>query len=240
MPGIQSSTNYSQFKLIGNNRDINRGHLEALRKSFLENGNLTEIQPILVNENMEVIDGQHRYTIAKELGMPIFYMEVSGLRIGDARNMNILHRNWSIDDFASSYAEGGDGNYTRYIKMREDYDLSHSIVLTYIHGAEVKGQNTEFRQGEFSFTPEEEMEARARLEKLVEIQEILPVGRDVAFAYAYLRVMSVPDFDQNRMVDKAQRLGDRFRRYANPAEYMRALEELYNYQHSDASRVRLY
>jgi hypothetical protein len=237
---ILSTRNYDIFKFLHNNRELARGHVEALRKAFEETGNLTRVQPILVNENMQIIDGQHRFTVAKELGEPIFYIVSPGLTVTDARSMNILHRNWTIDDFARSYADGGDSNYIRYLILLDTFNVSHTTLLSYINNEKKERQYSEFRAGDFSFTSEQQDAAIDKLSKLTEILEFLPVGRDNHFTLAYLQVLNVPDFNQKRMLTKAKRLGGQFKRYATIVDYLRALEELYNYQHTEANRVRLY
>lgn len=49
---------YSVFKYLSGNRDINLHNVNNIVKNVLENGLLPTI--VIVNENMEVIDGQHR------------------------------------------------------------------------------------------------------------------------------------------------------------------------------------
>lgn len=235
---IRRTMNYDQFKFIHNNRDQSRGHIETLKRAFEEVGNLTEVQPILVNENYEIIDGQHRFIAAKESGAPIFYTVRPGLRISDARSMNILHREWTTDDFAHSYADGGDVNYKKYIEIKDDYNLPHSVIMEYINGGQSRGAFATFRHGEFVLP--NEAAARHRLDMLLEVMPKLPIGKDVNFARAYLKVMAVPGFDQARMVDKVTRLGDMMRKYATVPEYQRAIEDLYNHGHGETTRLRLY
>ena len=61
---ILTTREYSIFKTIEGNRNISLLHLNRLRESMLEKHLFTVI---VVNENMEIIDGQHRFTISKEL-----------------------------------------------------------------------------------------------------------------------------------------------------------------------------
>jgi hypothetical protein len=68
--GIQVTSDYDQFVIMEANREQNRGHIEAIKAAFGEMGNLTRVQPILVNERFEIIDGQHRFIACKELGEP--------------------------------------------------------------------------------------------------------------------------------------------------------------------------
>ena len=61
---VHTTTDYFLFKPINGNRNINRLHLSRLKKSIEENYLFTVI---IVNENYEIIDGQHRFECIKEL-----------------------------------------------------------------------------------------------------------------------------------------------------------------------------
>src|ERR1700683_3981387 len=101
---IDSSRDYGSFKLMRANRDVDEGHLNTLRKSFEANGNLSKINPILVNEKKEVIDGQHRLLLCEALDLPVYFMAVPGLTVTDARSMNVAQKTWTVRDYAKSYA----------------------------------------------------------------------------------------------------------------------------------------
>ena len=67
---IHSTNDLSVFKILEGNRNINLANVERLVKSIEENGFLQ--MPIIVNENYEVIDGQHRLMAAKKLNSIIY------------------------------------------------------------------------------------------------------------------------------------------------------------------------
>lgn len=242
---IQQTTDYEQFKLIEANREQNRGHIEALKRAFDESGNLTKVQPILVNERMEIIDGQHRFMAAKERKEPIYYTVVSGLRIEDARKLNLLQRSWKINDFAYSYAKQGYVSYQNYLKIREDYGLNHSVTIAAMFPTNAKGQFKNFREGIFVLPDEALPATRERLDMLMEVLETNDLlkgkegNRD--FAQAFFRIVEMNGYDQGRMVKKLKTFGSTLiHQYASPGEYQRMLEEIFNYKTSEANRVRLY
>jgi ParB-like chromosome segregation protein Spo0J len=68
---ILKTSDYTLFRTIEGNRNINLLHLNRLRQSMLEKYLFTII---IVNENMEIIDGQHRFTVCRELGLPVYYV----------------------------------------------------------------------------------------------------------------------------------------------------------------------
>lgn len=240
-PQIKVSSNYDEFRFIEANREQKRGHVESLKKAFEEVGNLTKVQPILVNENMEIIDGQHRFTACQELNEPIYYTQVDGLRVGDARKMNVLHRGWLIEDYAQSFAKT-DPNYRKYLDIKEDYGFSHGNTLVYILNTDSKdkarGIGKTFRSGEFVL--EDEKGARERLEKLAEVGQYVTFVNDISFARAILRVINLEGFDFKRLLHKLELHQNLLRRYATIEDYLRMLEEIYNFQMAETNRVRLY
>ena len=72
---IHSTGDLSVFKILDGNRNINLGNVDRLVKSIEENGFLQ--MPIIVNENYEVIDGQHRLMAAKKINSIIYYHKVN-------------------------------------------------------------------------------------------------------------------------------------------------------------------
>lgn len=242
---IQQTSDYEQFKLIEANREQNRGHIEALKRAFDETGNLTKVQPILVNERFEIIDGQHRFIAAKERKEPIYYTIVPGLRIEDARKLNLLQRTWKIDDFAHSYAKQGYVSYQNYLKLREDYGINHSVALAAMFPTNARGQFKNFREGALVLPDEALPAIRERLDMLMEALETSDLlkgkhgNRD--FAQAFFRVTEMDGYDQERMVKKLKLFGPiLIHQYASPGEYQRMLEEIFNYKTAEANRVRLY
>jgi len=237
---VQVSTDYDQFKLISNNREPNRGHIENLKAAFEEIGNLTVAQPILVNENMEIVDGQHRFIAAKELEQPIYYIQREGLRIHDARVMNILHRNWTDVDFAKSYADGGNEHYQKYIHLRELFPtFGHATVLAYVNNGDYTGRNKEFRAGDMVIGDYER--TKTNLDRLAEIYQHTTMAKTRVFSYAMLQAMNRPGYDHNRMVRKTRLFGDRvLHLYQRVGDMLRCIEDLYNHQAAERNRVRFF
>lgn len=240
---VQESSDYDQFKFLDANREQSRGHIEALKKAFEEVGNLTKVQPVLVNDKYEIIDGQHRFTACKELGLPIYFTMVHGLGVREARSMNILHRNWTPNDYVRSYANAGDPNYQKYQILRDDYGFTHSVTLAYVHGRGGDGSGggafREFREGQLKL--DNEAEIRSRLDKLAEIGEFTNMVNNRVFAIAILRLLDGENYNHARMVKKIRLHGDRLiRKYASIDDALRMLEELYNYAQPEDTRVRLY
>lgn len=111
---IYLASEYDQFKLINGNRDIR--YNKNLEKSILNDGIL---RPIAVNSNMEILDGQHRYTIAKNHNLPLPYFVTVSRTINDIIDLNNAAHKWKIIDYVHKYKEEG----------LRDYHLLEDMIL---------------------------------------------------------------------------------------------------------------
>ena len=107
---IYVTEDYSLFKRLQGNRDVDIKRIQKIKKSINEVGYITS--PILVNENYEIIDGQGRFEALKDLGMPIEYIVQPGIGIKECVSMNVYQTNWTQYDYIKTFAEKG---YTSYI-----------------------------------------------------------------------------------------------------------------------------
>lgn len=97
---VHVTMNYDKFRFIDGNRDVE--YLANLRKSIKTHGWYR--QPILVNERFEIIEGQHRFTVCKELGLPIEYIIQPGLVAEDCAPLNTGRTNWRTKNYAHLHA----------------------------------------------------------------------------------------------------------------------------------------
>lgn len=128
---VQETTDYGQFKTIIGNRGVNENHLADLVKE-VEMNNLLSVQPIIVNEKGEVIDGQHRLEVAKKLRTPIYYVTVPGLSVKHLVRLNNSQRKWKTIDFVNLHCALGNQNYIELRNFSEKNKLSIPISVLLI------------------------------------------------------------------------------------------------------------
>lgn len=237
---IKKTTNYEDFNFLMSNREVDGPHVERLKEAIEKQPRILAAQPILVNEDMEVIDGQHRLMAAASLGYPIYYIQADGLGVEDARTMNITQKHWTLLDYAKSYADSGNEHYQLYLKLREEYEeLPHLAFIMASMGAEVRGIYSAFRNGNFRITDEEKV--RAYLDRLVELKEAAHrIQLDRNFIYAANRFMANPSYDHKRMIRKLETRYDTLGSYTTVTEYLRNFEKIYNHMYTEANYARLY
>lgn len=72
VPDTNVSRMYNNFTFHPNNRPIDLARVKQLKKSIARDNSLHE-RPIVVDTNYRIVDGQHRFQAARELGLPIYY-----------------------------------------------------------------------------------------------------------------------------------------------------------------------
>lgn len=87
MQTIQSTTDYAQFRYYLSNREVDNAHVKKLAAS-IQRKNLMKIRPALVNEDMYVIDGQHRIEACRLIEEPVYYLITEGLTQADIAILN--------------------------------------------------------------------------------------------------------------------------------------------------------
>lgn len=95
---VFKTTNYAQFKINKKNREISKVNIRGIKESILQR-NLLHLRPILVNASMEVIDGQHRLEVARQLNLPIYFVISGQSVVDDMALLNGYQKNWTTEDF---------------------------------------------------------------------------------------------------------------------------------------------
>ena len=127
MTEVLQTTDYSIFKRLEGNRSVDEKRVQKIMNSIKEIG--WAKQPILVNENMEVIDGQGRLEALRRMDMPVEYIVQEGGKIRHSQVMNESYTGWGSVDFVKSYAENGNKSYKRLQQMMDMYGVDVRTVL---------------------------------------------------------------------------------------------------------------
>lgn len=146
---IYSTMDYSSFKKLEGNRDVLQARKNTIMESISEIGWIRN--PIVVNEKMEIIDGQGRYEALKELQMPIEYVVAEGAKISHCIALNIKQKNWSVADYVYSYANMGSTDYVLLASLLKKFpNLNDSCVYMLAGKVASDGAPTKkIKSGEF-------------------------------------------------------------------------------------------
>lgn len=201
-----TTKNYGIFKRLEGNRNVTELRKERIRKSIESVGYIEN--PIVVNDRMEIIDGQGRFEVLKEMGLPILYNIVNVKDSGKACiYMNVGTVNWHIEDYVNFYAEKG---YSDYVMLQELYkkckNLKIQSLIALSNGLATHSVNTEkkdsAKEGMFKITKNIE-ELEIKVEKIDNLLQHLKGKGNVdrwtsALSFAY----DCPKIDFNLLENK--------------------------------------
>lgn len=132
---IRKTNNYPMFKNMIGNREIKDKNYKKLIRSMSEK---QLIIPILVNEKLEIIDGQHRFNACKTLQLPVYYYIIPGYEIEDVKRANLVSCNWNLDDYLNLHIQLAKGEYAKFLDLKNKYNLKTSQLLEIIATLEQK------------------------------------------------------------------------------------------------------
>lgn len=226
---------YDMFTTVSGNRDIDNSHVYKLIRSISRN-NLLAQYPILVNNKMEVIDGQHRLEAAKQMNEEIHYNIVNGLEIQDIMEINSSSKKWALQDYVDAYVKLGNEHYIKLQNFIEKYNFSVGMSAQLMHGTTISGGGYHYalnlKTGKFEVKTEEEAHRIAGYVMRLKEHAVYPIEKDREFMRAIRALSKNPVFDFNRLLNKLDTHYLEITRQADKKLHLLRLEELYNYKSS--------
>lgn len=202
---IMVTNDYDEFKIINGNRNVDESKVRKLMVSMEEK---QLVIPVLVNENYEIIDGQHRFTACSRLGLPIYYIVVEGYGIEEVKKANLIATTWDLEAFLNLYCSNEKEDYLLFNTFIDEYKLSIFSLLGICHqlsGTSLKKLQSDFKTGEFKFDGIED-KVLDMLESL-EMFEGYKSKRNSSFLKAYSTLYGREEFDVSIMKEQMEKLG---------------------------------
>lgn len=233
MSHVHTTTDYGLFKSIDGNRNLNLLHLNRLRKSMQERALFTIIT---VNERYEIIDGQHRFEVSKELGLPVYYVICSGYGLSEVHILNANSKTWNADDYLEGYCSLGRPDYLQYAKFKETYQLGHNECMRLLgdgyNGRDVK----EFYAGQFKIA--NYMGAVEFAERLNLVAKYYEGYKRSTFIHALYTLTKKPQFEFMEFLNKLRLNPSALTDCSTVSQYITLIEEIYNYRRRDKVNLR--
>lgn len=234
---IQVSDDYTIFKRIAGNREPNKTHVRRLKEAIESDTSCIKYNPILINEKMQIIDGQHRLEAIKELSLPVYYIQEPKLNLENVQSLNSLSKTWTPNDYAYSYSELGNKNYDTYLEFKKRFDINHDVLLAYL-GLSNYISPIMFKTGKL--VVENKNKSENFCSQLVELGEYYKNFRRRSFALAALKFFEHKRYDHQRMIAKMKLRGHLIEDLSTPEDYARALEKVYNNHAPTGGRIKVY
>lgn len=215
---------FGKFKTIeGNRADIDR-RVKNIEKSVEQVGYLPV--PIVVNENMEIIDGQAHYHFCKRTNTPITFCIVRGLTVNECIALNIASSNWRLVDYIKSFADRGNENYIMLQNLIETSPYTLYPTLWALLKS-TSGFTTAIKRGNLIVTKEMYQEAIDIIGFWLRFNDVSTNNRTcflTALGYCY----EMEDVDNDTLVKKVHQVPRSFGGNSTIADAITALEDAYN------------
>ena len=245
---VYKTNNLSIFKQIGGNRIPNPQHIKRLTGSILQNGMLCN--PILVNEKMEVIDGQHRLLASIEAKSFIYYIVLEGYSLNQVHTLNLNQKNWTKRDFMDGYADMGIQSYIKlkeFTNNHEDFCFSDCIALCSNRASASAGTKDSIKNPHLS-TQESFVEgtwsgkdfnlANEWAEKIRLIKPYYYGYNRTVFVLTMVTLFKNPLFDYSEFMHKVRLQPKALVDCANSEQQKLLIEEIYNFKSRNKINLR--
>lgn len=241
---VEQTTNYSLFKSMKGNRALNLLNLKRIKASM-------EIKPlfspITVNENFEVIDGQHRLEALKELKLPVWYIVVPEYGVEEVHVLNTHSANWKRTDYLQGYIDLG---YRPYIQLQEFMQKYPQFgIQTAIHliGLSKVGRNQDskfkniatakyFERGEL-IVPDLNY-AKGIADKIMDYAPFYSAFTRRSFIVALVKVITHRNYKHEEMLSRLSRRPEQLTDQTNVTNYVHLLEDIFNYHRREKVTLR--
>lgn len=231
---VLQTTDYSKFRVMEGNRNVNTLHLARLKISMEED---YLISPIIVNEGLEVIDGQHRLRCVEELGLPVYYIICEGYGVSEVHRYNGNSKNWTMDDFMSGYIEMGKKEYEFYKGFKERYGFGHTECLMMLTGYGGGEANKIFQSGKLRI--KKYNDACIIADKIKKIEPYYDGFKRRGFVGAIIYLLKNPSFDIEEFIDKLKFQQYKMYDCSRIEQYVELIEEIYNFKRRNHEKISL-
>jgi hypothetical protein len=196
---IFSSTDYDLFKTFDFNRDIDKAHVNKLKESMTKRGFISTLIVVLTdifdddgNKYYYLLDGQHRFTAAKELGLPIEFRVVevdSEMELAEfIADVNNSSKGWGTNQFIHIWSTLKIAEYVKFKTIMEETDMQITPLVIAYTG---QGKMDDFRKGKMRFP--NEAASDVLIEQIMDLKQYLP---SKAFCRrAIINVMRDPQYN---------------------------------------------
>ena len=215
---------------ITGNRTVNRSIVNKLKESMTRWGILTAITVTKYGNRYFLVDGQHRYTAAKELGMVIPAIVVPKESLKVIIDLNTIQKNWSLNNYVDFFASNDDKVLAEPYKTLQNIYNTSGLNYTALCRIYSKGGMVSFKKGELEL---DNMEfAETFISYLVDILPYVSFAKNARFIDAYIRIVKNENYSHRRMLKKLQ-VNDKRKTFdmsgeSKPNSYGKLMEDIYN------------
>lgn len=247
---VYRTNDLSTFKTLPGNRVPNLLHINRLIYSINKYG--MKCNPILVNERLEVIDGQHRLEAAKSVGTYVYYIIVNGYSLTEVHTLNLNQKNWAKSDYMEGYANMGIEPYVKlrnFVEKNDDLSFTNCLALcsnitsssvTYLASQNRKiNHKVENVFEEGTWIGKDFNLAQDWANKIRMIGTYYDGYDRTTFIRAFITLLSNDKFDFNEFMHKLRLQPSALVDCVNSDQYRTVIEDIYNWRSRNKINLRM-
>ncbi|MEK6881237.1 MAG: ParB/Srx family N-terminal domain-containing protein [Nanoarchaeota archaeon] len=230
---IYKTKDYDKFIFKKDNRSrITNRHVDAIISS-ISSKNLLELKPILVNEKMEIIDGQHRFLAAKKLGLEVYYTIDENSSFEDVIFLNVS-KSWKTEDYLNFFCKNNYEHYVNFKNFIDKNELALSIALRVCVRVKDHKSVNDFKSGKFIFKIDDLNGNIFICQKIVSFinkeKGHSEFTRSVRFWHALSKVVQSTDFNFDKFMSNLSKMIEKISIRATIDGYVRMFEDIHNWR----------
>jgi hypothetical protein len=224
---VLKTNDYSKFKTKQGNRNLNELHRKRLLSSVQEQ-DLLHANPILINEEYEIIDGQHRFSVCKELKKPIHYIKVSGLGLSEIQILNANSKNWRMEDYIDGYCSMGMQEYCYLKNLLESSGLGITQLIAMFASGDNSTSHDMLRNGNLKLINKNR--GLILIQWIKDWSNYYPGAERRTFVLALVNLYKIKGYQHDKMMQKIKYQSTKIVDCTNTKTYLALLEEIYNFK----------
>ena len=230
---VYRTSDLTIFKTLDGNRDVIQSHLKRLSKSMKDR---KLFSPIIVNEKMEVIDGQHRLMASKNNNVAIEYIIVNGYGLKEVQILNANSKNWNSDDYMNGYCDLKNQEYIKYKEFKDTYGFGHSECQALLSNQISSHLQPVFNSGEFKI--KDYKKAVDTAERITMISEFYNGYKRRSFVFALMGLFNNDVFEFTQFIQKLKIQPTALVDCTTASAYLLLIEDIYNYRSRNKVSLR--
>lgn len=250
---VNETNDYSMFRTLEGNRHVNKLHVKRLKESFQK---AYLLSPIIVNEKFEIIDGQHRFEAAKQIGVPVNFLIAPNYGLKEVQMLNENMKNWKKEDYLNAYC---DLKYPEYLKFRNfmrrfsEFGMAacETILTDRLTGGIMSTSDKDlisetnkrgsftvryFQEGELEIPNYEKSVENA--EKIIMVRPYYDGFNRPTFVRAMIGIFKIEYYSHAKLLERLNANPTALQHCTNVTQYKLLIEDIYNFRSRDKVSLR--
>ncbi len=229
---------YSIFISPEHQRVKSDSSIKAIMSSIQEHGVIATVscrRSVKFPDKYETYDGQHTVDACKRLGVPVVYNVFKDVSNKAMISLNGKSRKWKMEDYLNFGVVDNIDDYCFISKIYKEERLPLTALLLMFGGVY---SNIPFKELKWkALTVERGYKTLGYIKDFGQAYNIAH-ARHSRFIWGFCKVIDTGLYDHNRMMNQLSKCSQLMTKQANPEDYAKNIEMVYNHGVTSKNRVQ--